>query len=162
MSVGDAEQWHKILGNNSPLPSPSNPPHQREVSRSKSAAAKQGENALSGFDAHIASLEIKDPGSSAPASRASGSGVRAAVQEGRKAEKPLAPNQKASNKERNGSKPDLLPFPLPITGAGGAPSLTLSPVLKNSPNSGAHLSPALSTSSTASALGSDGGSGTVL
>jgi len=38
MSLGNAEQWHKILGNNSPLPSPSNPPHQREVSGSKTAA----------------------------------------------------------------------------------------------------------------------------
>jgi len=161
MSVGDAEQWHKILGNNSSLPSPSNPPHQREVSGSKTAAAKEWESALSGFDANVAILEIKDPGSSAPASGASGSGVRAAGQEHRKAEKPLAPKQKASNRERKGSKPDLLPLSLPITGAGGTPSLTLSPVLTNSPNSGALLSPALSISSTASAPVSGGGSGTV-
>ena len=119
MSVGNAEQWHRIFGNNSLLPSPSNPPHQREVSGSKTAAAREWENALSGFDGHIASLEIKDPGSSAPASGAPGSGIRAAGQEGRKAEKSLAPNQKASNRERKGSKPDLSPLSLPITGAGG-------------------------------------------
>ena len=42
------------------------------------------------------------------------------MQEGRKAGKPLTANQKASNRERNGSKPDILPLSLPITGAGGS------------------------------------------
>jgi len=106
----------------------------RIENRCKTAAAKQWENALSGFDGYIASLEIKEPGSSASASGAPGSGVRAAVQECRKADKPLAPNQKASNRERNGFKPDLLPLSLPITGAGGAPVSHYPPSLKGCSN----------------------------
>ena len=39
MSAGDAEQWHKLLGNSPPLPSPSKSPHQREVSGSNTVAA---------------------------------------------------------------------------------------------------------------------------
>jgi len=164
MSVGDAEQWHKILGNSSPLPSPSNSPHQREGSGSRTAAAKDWENALSGFDANIASLEIKDPGSFTSVSAASGSGVRTRGKVRRKValeEISLAPNQKAPSRQRKGSKPDLLPLSLPMTGTGGTPSLTLSPVLTNSSHSGALLSPALSISSTASAPVPGGGSGTV-
>ena len=164
MSVGDAEQWHKILGNGSPLPSPSNSPHQKEGSGSKTAAVKDWENALSGFDAHIASLEIKDPGSPTSGTGPSSSGVRAAGKVRRKVtleEKSPAPSQKTSSRQRKGSKPDLLPLSLPIAGVGIAPSLTLSPVLTNSPSSGALLSPALSISSTASAPVSGGGSGTV-
>lgn len=161
MSVGDAEQWHKILGSGSPLPSPSTSPHQKEVSGSKTATVKEWENALSGFDAHIASLDIKDPGSSVSGSGPAGSEVRATGKARRKEEKSRGLYQKAPNRERKGSKPDLLPLSLPITGVGGAPSLTLSPVLTGSPNSGALLSPALSISSTASAPVSGGGSGTV-
>jgi len=164
MSVGDVEQWHKILGNSSPLSSPSNPPHQKEVSDPKTAAAKDWENALSGFDAHIASLEIKDPGSVTSGTGASSPGVRPAGKVRRKIalEGILpAPSQKTASRQRKGSKPDLLPLSLPSTSVGVAPSLTLSPVLSNSPNSGALLSPALSISSTASAPVSGGGSGTV-
>lgn len=161
MSVGDAEQWHKILGSGSPLPSSSKSPHQKESSGSNTGAVKEWENALSGFDAHIASLEIKDPGSFLSTSGASGSGVKAAGKVRKKEEKSLPPNQKAPRRARKGSKPDLLPLTLPITGAGGAPSLTLSPVVTDSPISGALLSPALSISSTASAPVSGGGSGTV-
>ena len=164
MSVGDAEQWHKILGNGSPLPSPSHSPHQKEVSGSKTAAAKDWENALSGFDAHIASLEIKDPGSVASGTGASAPGVKPAGKVRRKALLEgisLAPSQKPPSRQRKGSKSELLPLSLPNTGVGGAPSLTLSPVLTNSSNSGALLSPALSISSTASAPVSGGGSGTV-
>lgn len=165
MSVGDAEQWHKILGNTSSLASPlSKSPHQKEVSGSKTAAAKEWENALSGFDAHIASLEIKDPSSYTSGPGAPRSRVRGAGKTRRKAtleQTSLAPSQKAPSGERKGYKPDLLPLSLPITSAGGAPSLRLSPVLTNSPNSGALLSPALSISSTASAPVSSTGSGTV-
>ena len=164
MSVGDVEQWHKILGNSSPLPSPSHSPHQKEGSGSKTAAAKDWENALSGFDSHIASLEIKDPGSVTSGTGASAPGVKPAGKVRRKALLEgisLAPSQKVPSRQRKGSKPDILPISLPNTGVGVAPSLTLSPVLTNSSHSGALLSPALSISSTASAPVSGGGSGTV-
>jgi hypothetical protein len=63
MSVGDASSGIRSSGTARPfLPRPKSP-HQKEVSGSKTAAAKEWENALSGFDAHIASLEIKDPAS---------------------------------------------------------------------------------------------------
>ena len=162
MSVGDVEQWHKVLGNTSPLPSTSNSPHVKEVSGSKTSATKDWENALSGFDAHIASLEIKDPGSINPGTGASSSGVKVAGKVRRKPmleEISLALSQKTQSRQRKGSKPDLLPLSLPSTGV--APSLTLSPVLTNSPTSGSLLSPALSISSTASAPVTGGGSGTV-
>jgi hypothetical protein len=164
MSVGDVEQWHKILGNTSPLPSSSDKsPHKKDVSGSNTVAAKEWESALSGFDAHIASLEITDPSSFTSGSSPSASDVRSTGKvrwKGALEEGLLALKQKSPKRERQGSKPDLLPLSLPITGASGTPSLKLSPVLAaNSPNSGALLSPALSIKSTASAP--VGGSGTV-